>query len=188
MNPRPHDALTGRPELALGQFLLPFDHQDASGALPDSVTHSEILRNFVKPPVHGWALARLPARDDLSIDELTHLYGRVERWTRFWLEHRRAPGQKLPHYHHGTDNGWGNSTAFDPARTIVSADLVAFLVLRLHELGQLAGLLNRTDEAAQWRKQAGALQQAMIEQLWTGDRFHTRGADGSPGPEQRRSS
>ena len=26
------------------------------GALPDSVTHSEVLYNFVKPPVHGWAL------------------------------------------------------------------------------------------------------------------------------------
>lgn len=40
----------GCPELARDQFQLPFDHQDESGALPDSVTHSEVLRNFVKPP------------------------------------------------------------------------------------------------------------------------------------------
>ncbi|MFK9175264.1 MGH1-like glycoside hydrolase domain-containing protein, partial [Escherichia coli] len=31
----------GRPAEALDQLRLPFDHQDASGALPDSVTHSE---------------------------------------------------------------------------------------------------------------------------------------------------
>lgn len=40
----------GSPGLALDQFSLPFDHQDETGALPDSVTHSEILYNFVKPP------------------------------------------------------------------------------------------------------------------------------------------
>ena len=38
----PHDA-----DLALDQFLTPFDHQDDAGALPDSVTHSEVLYNFV---------------------------------------------------------------------------------------------------------------------------------------------
>lgn len=39
----------GLPELARDQFHLPFDHQDETGALPDSVTHSEVLHNFVKP-------------------------------------------------------------------------------------------------------------------------------------------
>jgi hypothetical protein len=33
----------GRPELAWDQFSLIFDHQDSGGALPDSVTHSEVL-------------------------------------------------------------------------------------------------------------------------------------------------
>lgn len=40
----------GAPELGWDQFQLVFDHQDESGALPDSVTHSEVLYNFVKPP------------------------------------------------------------------------------------------------------------------------------------------
>src|SRR5690606_15500943 len=35
------------PRAALDQFLLPFDHQASTGALPDSVTHSEVLYNFV---------------------------------------------------------------------------------------------------------------------------------------------
>ena len=49
----------GAPELAWDQFSLLFDHQDDSGVLPDSVTHSEVLYNFVKPPIHGWALGQL---------------------------------------------------------------------------------------------------------------------------------
>ena len=48
----------GEPELAWTSSS-PFDHQDAAGALPDSVTHSEVLYNFVKPPIHGWALRQL---------------------------------------------------------------------------------------------------------------------------------
>lgn len=52
----------GAPELAWDQFHLPFDHQDESGALPDSVTHSEVLHNFVKPPIHGWAFGHLRRR------------------------------------------------------------------------------------------------------------------------------
>ena len=52
----------GCPDLALDQFALPFDHQDDSGALPDSVTHSEVLYNFVKPPIHGWTFGHLRRR------------------------------------------------------------------------------------------------------------------------------
>lgn len=88
----------GRPALALDQFALPFDHQDDSGALPDSVTHSEVLHNFVKPPIHGWAFGRLRRR--LSAppghDELARTYARLERWTDFWLTARRAPAPFCP--------------------------------------------------------------------------------------------
>ena len=63
---------TGAPELAWDQFLLPFDHQDETGGLPDSVTHSEVLYNFVKPPIHGWAVRQIRDRmsDVLGRDEL----------------------------------------------------------------------------------------------------------------------
>ncbi len=59
----------GAPAQALDQFLVPFDHQDPSGALPDSVTHSEVLYNFVKPPIHGWARATPPQAADRSRPE-----------------------------------------------------------------------------------------------------------------------
>ncbi|MGV4983691.1 amylo-alpha-1,6-glucosidase [Streptomyces sp. NRAIS4] len=170
----------GCPELALDQFALPFDHQDDSGALPDSVTHSEVLYNFVKPPIHGWALGHLRRRlpTPLGQAELAEIYGRLERWTDFWLTARRAPGAELPHYQHGNDSGWDNATTFDPERVVVTADLAAFLVLQLRELADLATELGRRDEARRWTRAAEDTQTALLEQLWSGDRFVARGVAG----------
>ncbi|MGW0609790.1 amylo-alpha-1,6-glucosidase [Streptomyces sp. NPDC002788] len=167
----------GCPDLAWDQYQLPFDHQDETGALPDSVTHSEVLHNFVKPPIHGWALARLRRRLPHPLDRtrLTETYDRLRRWTNFWLTARRAPGAALPHYQHGNDSGWDNATTFDPERVTVTADLSAFLTLQLHELAVLAADLNRPDEAGHWRRAAGTTQAALLDELWTGDRFVTRG-------------
>src|SRR6185295_2187576 len=95
----------GEPELAWHQFQLPFDHQDDAGALPDSITHSELLYNFGKPPIHGWAWRRL--RDlglPVARQDLMQAYERMSRWASFWLETRRVPGHELPHYQHGNDS------------------------------------------------------------------------------------
>ncbi|MFM9441314.1 MGH1-like glycoside hydrolase domain-containing protein [Streptomyces acidiscabies] len=168
----------GRPALAWDQFALPFDHQDASGALPDSVTHSEVLRNFVKPPIHGWAFGHLRRRlpTPPARAELDEAYDRLERWTGFWLTARRAPGTDLPYYEHGNDSGWDNATTFDPERVVVTADLAAFLILQLHELADLAGELERPSDAAHWAELASRTQAALLGQLWTGDRFAARSA------------
>jgi hypothetical protein len=167
---------SGCPELALDQYHLPFDRQDDSGALPDSVTHSEVLYNFVKPPIHGWAFGHLRRR--LSTpphqDELAQTYARLERWTDFWLTARRAPDTQLPYYQHGNDSGWDNATTFDPERVVVTADLAAFLVLQLHELAALAEELGKSEEARRWTAAAEATQTALFDQLWTGDRFVAR--------------
>ncbi|MGW0950277.1 amylo-alpha-1,6-glucosidase [Streptomyces sp. NPDC002623] len=170
----------GSPELARDQFALPFDHQDESGALPDSVTHSEILYNFVKPPIHGWAFGHLRRRlpEPLGQLELAQAYGMLKRWTDFWLTARRAADSALPHYQHGNDSGWDNATTFDPERVLVSADLAAFLILQMHELADLAVELGRSDDARHWTRTADETQAAMLDQLWTGDRFVARSAHG----------
>ncbi|MBT2442138.1 glycogen debranching protein [Streptomyces sp. ISL-36] len=169
----------GQPELAWDQYHLPFDHQDGTGALPDSVTHSEVLRNFVKPPIHGWAFGHLRRRlgTPPGPAELAETYDRLTRWTDFWLTARRAPGAALPHYQHGNDSGWDNATTFDPERVVVTADLAAFLVLQLRELAELATYLDKPDEARRWTRTAEATQAAMLDQLWSSDRFVARGVD-----------
>jgi glycogen debranching enzyme len=165
----------GLPELAWHQYRLPFDHQDGSGALPDSVTHSEVLHNFVKPPIHGWTLRRL--RQKMSPPDLVQVYEQLARWTDFWLDHRRLPGDPLPFYHHGNDSGWDNATTFDPERVTQTADLAAHLALQAHELARLAGELGHTADGARWSATADELTAAMLERLWRGDRFAARGMD-----------
>ncbi|MER6115029.1 trehalase family glycosidase [Streptomyces sp. NPDC001743] len=169
----------GRPGLAWDQYHVPFDHQDGTGALPDSVTHSEILRNFVKPPIHGWAFGHLRRRltTPVSRADLAETYDRLTRWTDFWLTARRAPGAALPHYQHGNDSGWDNATTFDPERVVVTADLAAFLILQFHELARLAALLDIPGDVDRWTRAAGAAQTAMFDELWSGERFVTRGVD-----------
>lgn len=166
----------GLPDLAWDQFQLPFDHQDEAGALPDSVAHSEVLYNFVKPPIHGWTLRRLrerlPRRPEP--DALGETYRRLERWTDFWLRARTAPGQVLPHYQHGNDSGWDNATTFDARRVLATADLAAFLVLQLAELAELGKELGFAEAADRQLSTAESVEAALFEQLWSGSRFRGR--------------
>ncbi|MFY1620374.1 amylo-alpha-1,6-glucosidase [Micromonospora sp. WMMD736] len=174
----------GEPELAWHQFHLPFDHQDAAGALPDSVTHSEVLHNYVKPPIHGWALRQLRRRLPHPPDRtaLAQTYDRLARWTGFWLDARRAPGAALPHYQHGNDSGWDNATTFDEHRVLQTADLAAFLVSQLDCLADLAVELG--EPADRWHREADRIRTAMFRELWDGERFAAR----SPHTGQRRTS
>ncbi|WP_028644961.1 amylo-alpha-1,6-glucosidase [Nocardioides sp. URHA0020] len=167
---------SGLPEVALDQWLAPFDHQDGSGALPDSITHSEVLRNFVKPPVHGWALRRLRAGAGrlLTEAELVEVHDRLAAWSRFWLDHRRRPGHPLPYYQHGNDSGWDNATTFDRERVVEAPDLAALLAVQLDVLGDLAAEIGRPAE--HWHRSRDELGEALLARLWTGAEFVAVGA------------
>jgi len=167
------------PDLAVDQFLLPFDHQVATGALPDSVTHSEVLYNFVKPPIHGWAWSLLRDRlpDAVVAAAEPEVYRRLAAWTRYWLDLRRAPGSPVPYYEHGNDSGWDNATVFDAARLVESPDLAAFLVLQLDELARLAASVAPL-EAAGWRAEAEGMLAGLLGELRDGDRLVARTVDG----------
>ncbi|MFB2586958.1 amylo-alpha-1,6-glucosidase [Herbiconiux liukaitaii] len=167
----------GLPAEAVDQFRIVFDFQDSAGALPDSVTHSEVLYNFVKPPIHGWALRKLRSILSEPIDEptLRSLYVSLSRWTRFWLDSRRVPGHALAHYQHGNDSGWDNSTTFDHDRLIESPDLAAFLVVQFSVLAELAIELGLPEDAAMWSGEEGAMTIALAG-LWREDTYIARSA------------
>jgi hypothetical protein len=167
----------GSPQLAWDQYLLPFDHQDGAGGLPDSVTHSEVLYNFVKPPIHGWALRQIRSRTgrDLDREAISAIYRKLRDWSDFWLTARRVPGHDLPHYHHGNDSGWDNATTFDRAHVIESVDLAAFLILQLDELAALAVELGDPASARDWTATARQLTAAVLA-AWNGEAFHISSA------------
>ncbi len=172
----------GAPELAWDQLQVVFDHQTEQGALPDSVTHAEILHNFVKPPIHGWAVSRLRERlpDGLPPVEIPRLYRQIEAWTTFWLDHRRAPGQVFPHYEHGNDSGWDNATVFGEQHLVQSPDLAAFLVLQMRELAELARETGDPAAATRWAWEAETMLTALLRERWNDATFPSYTLDGIP--------
>lgn len=160
------------PELAWAQFMLPFDQQDESGMLPDLINDSGSQWAFVKPPIHGWALSRLLRTPALNTPEHWHaIYTPLCRWTDWWFTHRDENGDGIPEYHHGNDSGWDNSTVFEHGCPVESPDLIAFLILQLEMLGELARRLGKPDEAYRREAMARQLTVALIPLFWRGTRF-----------------
>jgi putative isomerase len=157
-------------KLAWDQLLLLVDYQDAHGCYPDSLNDVEVIYNFTKPPIHGWAVRELLKVATPSLATLQTMYASLSRWTTWWLENRRLPGQPLPYYLHGNDSGWDNGTMFDKGVPLVAPDLAAFLILQLDTLADLAKALG-TNEEMTWKHKADTLLEALLAQLWTGERF-----------------
>lgn len=152
-----------QPELAWEQFILMFDHQDKTGRIPDAVTDSSIVWNFVKPPIHGWTLLKMMEHMKLTAAQKELAYTCLSRWTNWWYEFRDNDGNGVCEYYHGNDSGWDNATVFKDTPAVKSPDLSAYLVLQEEALHILARELGRDQEADAWlmrsRKQMAALRE-----------------------------
>jgi glycogen debranching enzyme len=166
----------GNPELAWDQFMVVADRQDVYGAFPDAMNDVSMHFNFSKPPVHGWALRFLRQRQPRFVNRPRRAvaYEWLSNWTDWWLTHRRWPGDALPHYLHGNDSGWDNSTMFDCGVPLVAPDLAALLVLQTEELADLATTLRCPKDARRWQRLSAGLLDSLLTELWDGERFIAR--------------
>lgn len=157
------------------------DHQDAAGAPPDSITHLEIPYNYVKPPIHGWALLKLRERLERPLDsaELREVYDRLSRWNNFWLDYRRVSGRDLPPTTSTATTPAGTTlTTFDLDRVIESPDLAAFLVVQLDVLAEAR--CGSWGSRSRGGGRVGAHPEALLSQLWDGENFVAVGRDIRP--------
>jgi hypothetical protein len=164
----------GHPRLAWDQLMLMVDQQDADGAFPDAVNDFVKHYNFSKPPVHGWALHFMRQRraDFFAPERLAQIYKPFEAWATWWLTYRVVEGERLPHYLHGNDSGWDNSTMFDEGVPLIAPDLAALLALHCLEVADLARTLDDAEaRAVSWEQRAVGLIDALIETLWREDHF-----------------
>lgn len=158
------------PTLAFDQFAAIYDHQHASGLLPDFVNDREASFAFTKPPVHGWAILRLIEThpDWLTETRRAALVPWLERQLSYWLTHSRKDAHSLPVYFHGNDSGWDNASFFAEGGPVISPDLPSFLILTCDCLARLDPA-----RAAYWQGEAEKLS-ALLLTLWTGQTFGTR--------------
>lgn len=160
------------PDLAWDQIQLLFDFQGPHGSMPDYVDDYNVLRGYVKPPVHGWAVAQLMKIDGvMTSDRMREAYGQLAAWTDFWMKFRDDDGNGIPQYNHGYDSGWDNGTPFDVGFPHEGPDLCAFLVLQMDVLAEIALELGKPDEAKRWQQRADALLGRMIDRFWVAGRF-----------------
>ncbi|QRY65288.1 glycoside hydrolase family 37 (plasmid) [Ensifer sp. PDNC004] len=161
-------------DLAFDQFAAIFDHQDASGLLPDYINDRDVLFAFTKPPVHGWAVSLTAAADPgfLTAERKAYLCGAIAKQVDYWLTYGRKDAVSLPSYFHGNDSGWDNATFFAEGGPVISPDLPVFLILACETLADL--LEDDADRQAMWRQKAADLQALLFERLWTGETFGAR--------------
>ncbi|NEI69157.1 glycoside hydrolase family 37 [Rhizobium lusitanum] len=161
-------------DLAFDQFAVIFDHQDASGLLPDYVNDRDVLFAFTKPPVHGWAVSLIEAMQPgfLTAERKAYLRAAIGRQVDYWLTHARTGNDALPCYFHGNDSGWDNSTFFAEGGPVVTPDLPVFLILACDALAAL--LDDDRLRAEEWKQKADRLQAMLFRDLWTGETFRAR--------------
>lgn len=158
------------PKLAWDQFMVMFDLQQENGRIPDCVSDSYAIWNFVKPPVHGWALARLEEIMEISRQQYEEAYEHLTKWTNWWLTYRDSDGDGICEYHHGNDSGWDNSTAFRVSPAMELPDLAAFLIIQMDKLEDVAFRLGKKEEAKAWRKRSDKMLSDMLTHCFDGVR------------------
>lgn len=150
------------PKAAWDQWMIPFDYQDMSGKIPDNVNNSKVDWNYVKPPIHGWALRKMMKVMELKAEQLEQAYEKLRAWTLWWINYRDTDQDGLCEYIHGYDSGWDNATTFAPMPPVESPDLSAYLIIQMDVLEELAQKLGRKTDAREWKEKSEAMLQAML--------------------------
>ncbi len=165
---------SSQPELAWDQFMAMFDAQNEQGGIPDLLTPTAAMHVYTKPPVHGWIFSLMRKRNKAffrrrEISE--QAYNALSGWTRYWMNFRDYARTGLPCYCHGNDSGWDNSTLFLNPVPLASPELIAYLVLQMELLADVANDLGRAHDAQAWRAESTALLERMIDRMWDGEMF-----------------
>ncbi|BDI33161.1 glycoside hydrolase family 37 [Capsulimonas corticalis] len=166
------------PNFAWQQFIILFDNQLPSGALPDTIRDATQETKYSKPPIHGWALNWMMQHGGYSDRKhLAEVYVPLERWTNWRLQDGDGNHDGLPKYNTGPDSGWDNSTVFQSGVSMETPELSAYLVLQMDTLSKIAHDLGKDSEAAAWAKRSDQLLQTMLTKLWRADHFVAIRAD-----------
>lgn len=174
------------PELARDQMRAMFDYQAADGMVPDCVFLDKAGNNGrdTKPPLAEWAALEIyRATGDKAF--LAEMYDKLVRYHRWWFTARDHDHDGLAEYG-STDgskvaakweSGMDNGVRFDAISMLKngegawsmdqeSADLNAYLYKEKLDLAQVAAILGKTRDHAQWLQEAATMKIAIQTQMF----------------------
>ena len=154
------------PELSYSQLKIFMDMQDESGAYPDFVNDKFVSYNCIKPPVFAYAYEKLMEMNDYFKEEsrLREVYESTKKVMLYFDRYRTYEG-RLPHYKHGNDSGWDNSSLFHCGMPVEAPDLASFLIRTYDILTKFAGMLGEVEEANRFAEKADALFSLLMKRL-----------------------
>jgi hypothetical protein len=161
------------PELARDQVRVMLARQLPDGMLPDAIFDegvvSEIGHPFkgrvTKPPVMAWAILKIHEMDP-DLEFLRDVYDSLVRENRWWFKYNDDDKDGVVQYTHPYSSGLDDSPLWDHGMPVESPDINTHLQIQMTSLATIAELIDKSDDAIQWRKKAETLTQLMIEHLW----------------------
>ena len=168
------------PELAWSQFKIFLNTQDESGVYPDFVNDQFISFNCCKPPIFAYAYEKLMKKNDYfnNKERLSKIYESLKKVMGYWETYRTFEGC-LPHYKHGNDSGWDNSSLFHDGMPVEAPDLAAHLIKSYDILSKFASILGYEEEVVGHKKKADDMFALLMERLYDEEGFFGRwGVDG----------
>ena len=171
------NAVSLKNNLPLGTELLltMIDRQSENGQLPDFYDDVRNWDRCIKPPVQGWALEILMREHDfgkeMPREKLLSIYEGFSKWANWFMKYRDDDGDGIPQYEHGDETGNDDNLLFRSDSKLELPDLSALLALLFDQLGAIARLLEKPEEADSWRERSRVLIEKMIRTFWNGERF-----------------
>ena len=161
--------------MAMDQFMIMYKHINRVGRVPDAISQSYKVWNFVKPPVQGWMYKQMIKRNPefKTPHALEEVYFDMKRNTDWWLNLRGD----VPSYYHGNDSGQDNSTCFDASEHIETPELIAFLSVQCSFLSEAAEILNYPTDKRVYSMLAKELGERAIKDYWDGEKIFVRLAE-----------
>ena len=161
--------------LSMNQFMIMYKHMNRVGRVPDAISETNVIWNFVKPPVQGWIYKQMMKRNPefATPHALEEVYFDMKRNTDWWLNLRGD----VPSYYHGNDSGQDNSTCFDKSEHIETGELIAFLSVQCAFLSEAAAVLGFHTDKKVYAKISKDLANDAIKNYWDGKRLFVRLAE-----------
>lgn len=152
------------PRLARDSMLLFAQNIRADGKFPQFLCSTWGRPHETQPALIGWASMRLIDAGLADDAFLARMYEALSRNNRWWLSQRMTRFGVLV-CPHGLETGQDDSPRFDGG-PVLAVDMNSYLYSQLCAVRRMAELLGRTEEAADWQAEAGALAAAMVDVLY----------------------